>query len=73
MSMTREEVEKKIADCLKVANKALQEAAQLGKEHGVSFYWDGPAYGMGGYFDWNSSNCEYEGDEAGWQSSSSSC
>lgn len=56
------EATKKIAELVKVAETALEEAEKLATQYSISFSWDGPGYGMGGWFQSNE-----------WQSSSSSC
>ena len=79
--MDVQEANKKIAEQIAIANAALVEAARIAEESGTSFYWDGPTYGMGGYYepaqkkpddvdddDWYPSS-----DEDGWRSSSHSC
>lgn len=71
------EATKKIADLLKQAEAALNEAASIADENGVSFGWDGPAYGMGGYYQPKVDNEDSEEEEddwcesSGWRSSSS--
>jgi NADH:ubiquinone oxidoreductase subunit E len=52
----------KIAELVKVAETALEEAKKLATQYSISFSWVGPGYGMGGWFRSNE-----------WQSSSSSC
>lgn len=51
-----------IQQLTKEATEVLCKAADIAKEFGVEFSWDGPAYGMGGW---------YSSDE--WQSSSDNC
>lgn len=48
------------------ARVALKEAEEYAKEKGLSFYYSGPAYGMGGWFHpgWS---------DDGWEASSGSC
>jgi hypothetical protein len=65
---------------LSAAEAALAKAAEIAQENGVSFSWEGPSYGMGGYFSpkaWNSSSgsCGWTNDdeEGGWKASSQSC
>ena len=67
-----------IADHIKAAKHALNEAARIADENGVSFSWDGPddSWGFGGHYEpkgWNDSHCSGNFDDEGWQSSSSSC
>lgn len=52
----------RIAEILAQVEALLAEAAKVADDAGVTFYWDGPTYGMGGW---------YESNE--WQSSNSSC
>ena len=67
------DIENEIEKLLQEASRKLDEAASLAEENDGYFYWDGPAYGMGGsYYSkvysnrWNSSN-------HGWMASSESC
>jgi 5'-deoxynucleotidase YfbR-like HD superfamily hydrolase len=61
----REELKKtassEIAFKLALIDTLLQECENIAADAGVQFSWDGPSYGMGGYFD------------GSWQSSSYSC
>ncbi len=69
----------KIAGQIKIAQDALTEAQRIADEAKVSFSWEGPSYGMGGYYtgdkteryfeDWQ----ESDADDAGWSASSQSC
>lgn len=57
------------------ATVALKEAEQFARDNKLSFYWPGPAYGMGGSFEGND---EYADPtdynyENGWYPSSGSC
>lgn len=62
-----------IQQLLKHAETILAECEKIATENKVDFRWDGPTYGMGGWFiagedqddDWNGS--------AEWQASSHSC
>ena len=69
----------KIADLLKEADAKLNEATAIADEAGVPFGWNGPEYGMGGFYSpkgWQESQyCSYSDyeDKGGWNSSSSSC
>lgn len=52
----------KIAALVLDAEDSLREATKIADEFGINFSWDGPSYGMGGWYDsgeWNSSsaNC----------------
>lgn len=85
--MTNKEREEKIAALNKLieeSEKALQEAEAFADEHGLEFSWEGPAYGMGGYYQSKKAYlAEYGEDEPlvnswgeeqyGWQASSQSC
>lgn len=73
-SPERRAVEAELKQLLLEAERALQKVEALSDKTGVGFYYDGPAYGMGGYYepkpesvdsteDWDSS------DSYGWQSS----
>ena len=59
MADARQDASKKIADKLAEIQRLLNEAQQIADENGVSFSWDGPAFGMGGSYhpkeDWNDS------------------
>lgn len=70
---SKQEVVKKINEKLNEAEKALEEATQLAREAKVHFSWSGPAYGMGGDFDWESSTDQYGQETDGWLASSNSC
>ena len=69
----------KIAEQIKIAEAALNEAQRLANEAKVSFSWEGPSYGMGGHYegdpedryiqDWQDS----DDVNAGWSASSQSC
>lgn len=63
----------KIQELLKEAEAKLQEAEQLARETEQGFYWDGPAYGMGGWFDPNVTTNEWGEETDGWRASSNSC
>lgn len=78
-NMTKEQATQKIAELIKQAHELLGQAAQLADQHQINFGYDGPAFGMGGYYsprpvedeNWTSSDC-YVGDgddNYGWQSS----
>lgn len=58
---------------VEAAEAALEEAERFAEEHKLSFYYIGPAYGMGGYFEGDTDRRgEYEKD-FGWSPSSGSC
>lgn len=74
----RKEKVAEIAEYIRAARDALSMAEAVADKYSLEFYWEGPAYGMGGYYSgksattddddgWNSS------DEEGWQASSQSC
>ena len=75
----KKEAQGKIAEQIKIAQDALAEAQRIANEAKVSFSWEGPSYGMGGYYegdpedryiqDWQDSDA----DDAGWSASSQSC
>jgi hypothetical protein len=77
--MDKQEAQGKVAEQLKIAEAALKEAARVADEAKISFSWEGPSYGMGGYYegdkesryfeDWQESDAE----DAGWSASSQSC
>jgi hypothetical protein len=62
--VNKEEAAKKIADLLEQADALIAQAVGVSEESGISFYWDGPKYGMGGY---------YNPEEDGWNTSAHSC
>jgi len=65
---------KTVREALDAADAALKEAEKIAIANNDSFYWDGPSYGMGGYF-YPGTSTDSWGDtrEDYWQSSSSSC
>ena len=73
------EAQGKIAEQIKIAENALEEAQRIADEAKVHFHWSGPSYGMGGYYegdpgdrsleDWQ----ESDDVDAGWSASSQSC
>lgn len=74
-SEERKAVEAELKQLLLEAERALQKVEALSDKTGVGFYYAGPVYGMGGYYepkpigedlpeDWVAS------DDYGWQSSS---
>ena len=58
---------------IKQAEAKLDEAVEFARENGLSFHWNGPAYGMGGYFDPEETKDEWGEDTGGWAASSQSC
>ncbi len=49
----------KVAALVEEAQKLLAEAEKIATEAGIGFAWDGPGYGMGGWFEsgeWNASS-----------------
>lgn len=74
------EANKTIADKIEAAESLIRECETIADQHGLEFRWEGPSYGMGGYYigkdpskaDWSSSTRDCEGGD-GWSSSSSNC
>jgi len=62
MAKTREEAVKEVADLLNQVDVLMSRAEDIADEHDIPFSFDGPGYGMGGW---------YESGE--WQASSHSC
>lgn len=77
MTDERKEANAKISKKLAEATALIRECEAIADEFGVEFHWDGPEYGMGGYYtpDFEHSDEEswYNSDETGWQASSHSC
>lgn len=71
--MDKQAAHEKIDALLAEANAKLEEAANVAREAGVSFSWDGPTYGMGGWFDPEVTTDAYGDQTEGWQASSYSC
>ena len=74
----KQEAQGKIAEQLKIVRDAFAEAERIADEAGVSFSWDGPSYGMGGYYEGqgerkDETDEEWEDSDAGWSASSQSC
>lgn len=72
------DVRDKINAILKEAEAKIAEAEKLADESGEMFHWDGPAYGMGGYYtpetEFESSDGEsWSSSDVGWAASSQSC
>lgn len=69
--MTEQEANAALAEKVRVAYVAIEEATKIADEYKISFDFS-PAYGMGGCYqpagDFDSSD-----SEGGWQSSSQSC
>lgn len=68
------EVRDQIRKLLIEAEAKIHEAETIADENNVSFQWDGPEYGMGGYYEpkYTDSN-GYTSFGAGWSASSHSC
>ncbi len=78
--LTRQEVSALIAEKIKIASQAVEEAEAIAEASGVGFHLNLGGYGMGGYYrpapskpedadeDWEASD---DGD--GWLASSQSC
>lgn len=47
---TKQKALKEISEFVALAHVNLAEAERIADEHGVSFRFDGPEYGMGGYY-----------------------
>lgn len=62
MELSKEEVSKLIAEKLAEVHGILAECAEMADAAGVEFSFDGPTYGMGGWF-----------ASGEWQASSHSC
>ena len=65
---------KTVREALDAADAALKEAEKIAIATNKRFYWDGPTYGMGGYFtpgeftdNWGDAQTD------AWQASSMSC
>lgn len=57
--MNTQEANAAIAEKLEAANKAIQEAQEIADFHNIGFRFEGPDYGMGGWYesgDWNASS-----------------
>lgn len=67
------EIKNKIDELLREASRNLDEAVRLADENGESFYWDGPAYGMGGSYRSEEYNKKWDESNHGWMASSQSC
>ena len=75
--MEKKEAVAKINELLEKVDALLKEAAEIAYKENVPFSWDGPAYGMGGYYDPIPVEDGEDPDEwessGGWQASSQSC
>ena len=58
---------------LNEADAALKKAADFARAHNMSFSYEGPSYGMGGWFDPEETTNQYGDETDGWQASSQSC
>ena len=59
---------------LDAADAKLAEVVAFAREKEIQFYYDGPAYGMGGsFYPEKKKNGEWGEDSDGWQASSQSC
>lgn len=68
-----EQLREKVAAATAVADHAFDEAIAFANEHKLSFYWEGPAYGMGGSYQGDTSEWDRRESENGWCPSSLSC
>lgn len=72
--LTQQEASAKIAEILSEIDSLYSEASDIATESGVSFSFDGPTYGTGGWFDPSEIGKIEWGDELdGWSASSHSC
>lgn len=67
--MTKEEANRALSEKLAAAYALINECETLADEHGLCFHLD-VAYGMGGYYDGEATDSEYESK---WRPSSLSC
>lgn len=63
----------KLDALLKEVDTKLTEATEFARSKGLSFHFEGPAYGMGGSFDPERGEDEWGEDTGGWLASSQSC
>lgn len=65
---------KTVQEAIDAAEAALKEAEKIAIANDEMFYWDGPTYGMGGYF-YPGESTDNWGDVKtdAWQASSMSC
>lgn len=75
MNEVTKEQKKILDEKINDAHAALQEAVRYAKKHGIEFYYSGPAYGMGGWYNPSDEglDCGYGDLSDGWQASSGSC
>jgi hypothetical protein len=76
--MTKEQASKQIAEYIQKAEKSIKDAEKLALKYKIDFDWNGPSYGMGGYFiggedEEFSREDELDDDYYGWKASSQSC
>lgn len=65
---------KTVREALNAADAALKEAEKIAIATNKDFYWNGPAYGMGGHFTPGESIDEWGDTQTdAWQASSMSC
>lgn len=65
--------QEKIDKLLETAKSALAEATAIAEANGLDFYWQGPAYGMGGNYTSEGAAEKWDQSNFGWQASSNSC
>lgn len=63
---------KQIQQLIKQAETILTECERIAKKNKVDFRWDGPSYGMGGWYIAGEDDEDWDGS-TGWQASSHSC
>lgn len=76
--LTQQEASAQIANLIRSAEAKISEAEKIADEYGVSFSWDGPSYGMGGWYTGKSekpewADSDWEASDEGWSASSQSC
>lgn len=54
-------------------DQKLSEVEAFATEHNLHFHWNGPTYGMGGYFDPTREHDSWGEGGPGWSASSHSC
>lgn len=66
-----------LSELISNIDNAISDAEEFAIEHGLSFTWDGPSYGMGGSFDGRlpKDHHDRDTDQTGpqWYASSLSC
>lgn len=72
--MNKKEANSAISKIIAEVEELISKAEQIAVENDVSFYWDGPTYGMGGSFDpeYVGKDDEWGEQQNGWHASSQS-